>query len=351
MEKLQKQRQRIILVVLTMVASLFMFGNLTSAQESGGSVPVVFNIEGIPNNHQAKKDVSYFFLREKPDEKDTVGIKINNEGTTPLKVSLAVTDANTNANGILDYTGTKKNSKYLKEPLTKYLIPREKEVTVDPQSSKDVYFDLQMPKEEFKGIILGAINVMDESKGKEAKGMAVQNKYGYTLGVVLTNDEAELNKNVSVDLDSVKPLLYNGKKVIQANIVNPNPYIFKAKSVSAQVTKLNNKKVLNSIEKKDVSIAPYQIFPLQLDWGKQNLTPGKYELLAKVKTESRTWTFRKVFEIKAKDAEKINEKSVFKVSIPTYLNWLVVIIILLNVITTVYIFIRKGKQNGKENEK
>lgn len=349
MKKRQMPTKRIIVVLLTVIICLFMSGKSVYA-ENTGSTPVVFNIEGIENKHQANKDVSYFYLKEDPEENDTLGIKINNEGDNPLKVSLNVTDANTNANGILDYTGTKKNSKYLKMPLTNYLKARDKEVTVDPHSTKEVYFDLKMPKDKFEGFIVGAINVMDESSTQDTKGMAIKNKYGYTLGVVLTNNGTELNQNISVELDKVKAVLDNGRKVVQADILNPNPYIFKAKTVSAKVTKLGDNKVLNSVEKKNVSIAPYQIFPLQLDWGKRNLKPGKYELVAKVKTDKRTWKFRKVFEIKENTAKKINEKSVFKVSIPTYLNYAVIIIILLNVITTIYIFIRKGKRNGKESK-
>lgn len=306
-----------------------------------------FTVEGIPNKHQIDSNLGYFFLKENPGEKDKIGIKLINESDKIQYLNVQVTDANTNSNGIIDYSGKLKNSQYLSDPLTKYVTTSRKEVEVSPNSTKDIWLDLKMPDKSFDGIIVGAVNIMESQNDKHQNGLSFSNRYGYTLGIVLANEKTDLNKSVSVELDDVQAKLFDGHKVVQADIVNKNPYIFKADEVNAQVSKYQSDKVINKVEKRDVSIAPYQIYPLQLDWGKRNLSPGKYVLKCEVKYKDDTWKFEKIFEIKENKAKEINQKSVIKIQIPSWLIYLIIALIIINVGMTIYITVRRRKQDEK----
>ncbi|EME8099761.1 DUF916 and DUF3324 domain-containing protein [Enterococcus faecium] len=344
--KCDRKSSFVIQSLLFILMILAFLTPLTTHAETSGDF-TSFTVEGIPNEHQIDGNLGYFFLKEDPGNKDKIGVKVINEGNTTQKVSIKITDANTNTNGIIDYSGKVKNSKYLTMPLSKYVKAPDSEVEVPAHSTKDVWLDLTMPDNKFKGVIIGSVNILDSQDNKEQEGLTLANRYGYTLGIVLANEKTDLNKSVSVELDDVQAKLFDGHKVVQADIVNKNPYIFKADEVNAQVSKYQSDKVINKVEKRDVSIAPYQIYPLQLDWGKRNLSPGKYVLKCEVKYKDDTWKFEKIFEIKENKAKEINQKSVIKVQIPSWLIYLIIALIIINVGITIYITVRRRKQDEK----
>lgn len=344
--KCDRKNSFVIQSLLFILMILAFLTPLTTHAETSGDF-TSFTVEGIPNEHQIDGNLGYFFLKEDPGNKDKIGVKVINEGNTTQKVSIKITDANTNTNGIIDYSGKVKNSKYLTMPLTKYVKAPNSEVEVPAHSTKDVWLDLTMPDNKFEGVIIGSVNILDSQDNKEQEGLTLANRYGYTLGIVLANEKTDLNKSVSVELDDVQAKLFDGHKVVQADIVNKNPYIFKADEVNAQVSKYQSDKVINKVEKRDVSIAPYQIYPLQLDWGKRNLSPGKYVLKCEVKYKDDTWKFEKIFEINENKAKEINQKSVIKVQIPSWLIYLIIALIIINVGITIYITVRRRKQDEK----
>lgn len=309
-----------------------------------------YTIEGIPNNHQIDKNVSYFYLYEKPGERDQLKIKLINDSSSKKILDIRITNANTNVNGLIDYTGMLKDNKNLKNPLTSMLKLRESKFEVPPKSKKEVTLNIQMPNKKYEGIVLGGIVVSEkEGSNKEHKNFSIGNTYSYTLGVVLTNSkEINLNINKSVELQDVGPVLFDGKKVIQANILNNNPYIFSKAEVKGAIYNEDGKTKIKENSLKNVSIAPYSALPFQIDWQKADLKPGKYIFKGSVKTEENTWNFEKKFEIKNTEAKKINEESVFKVVLPIWFIYSGYFVILINIIGSFYILIRKVKKQGRK---
>ncbi|HHJ5066841.1 TPA: DUF916 and DUF3324 domain-containing protein [Enterococcus hirae] len=333
---------------ITVIAfSLFIGTQGIHAEDSSGGLMGGYTIEGIPNEHQIDKNVSYFYLEEHPNDTDQIKVKLINDSNDSKVLNIKVTNANTNSNGLVDYTGLLKDHKLLKEPLNSIVKPQKEEVTLAPKSEEIVTFDLKMPSEKQDGIILGGI-VVSESKDKSEKNenMAVGNTYSYTLGVLLTNDpNVKINQNISVELENVGAILSNGRKIVQANILNPNPYIFGEATVSGKIMNEDETKVIQEAKKESVKIAPLSVFPFQFDWKKENLKPGTYIFEGLVKTSDNQWKFKKAFTITSEEANKINDESVFKVYIPNYLTYSVIIIGIITLIDTIYIILRKRKNN------
>ncbi|HGF7575289.1 TPA: DUF916 and DUF3324 domain-containing protein [Enterococcus hirae] len=308
-----------------------------------------YTIEGIPNDHQIDKNVGYFYLNEQPGEKDQLKVKLINDSSSEKTLNVKVTNANTNLNGLVDYTGTLKDHESLKYPLTSIVTPQENEVKIAPKSEVETTLNLQMPSNQQEGIILGGVVVSEkQDKTEKNQNLAVKNTYSYTLGVLLTNNnEVKINQNKSVELENVGPILSDGKKVVQANLLNPHPYIFGEASVSGKILNEEETQTIQESKKESVKIAPYSIFPFQFDWKKEDLKPGNYVFEGKIKTEDNEWSFKRKFKITETEAKKINKESVFKIQIPDWLEYSAFVSIIVTFLGTIWLIIVRGR---KKNE-
>ena len=111
-----------ILIIMSFL-SIF-FGTTYSVNSENASKEPMggYSIEGIFNEHQIDKNVSYFYLDEQPGEKDQIKIKLINDSSSEKTLEVKVTNANTvakNANGWwkitngkvdFSYTGVAKNT-------------------------------------------------------------------------------------------------------------------------------------------------------------------------------------------------------------------------------------------------
>lgn len=315
-------------------------------EESSSELLGAYTIEAVPNEHQIDTNVNYFYLNEQPGAKDQIKVKLINDSEAEKVLEIKITNANTNLNGLVDYTGTLKDHKSLKTPLTSIVKAKEKEVKVPPKSEVETTLDIQMPQEKQEGIILGGVAVSEkQEKVKKNQNVAVGNTYSYTLGILLTNDSSvEIQQNKSVELEDVGAILSDGKKVVQADILNPNPYLFGEATISGKIMNEEETKTIQETKKEHVEMAPNSVFPFQFDWKKEELKPGNYVFVGNVKTIDNEWNLKKKFTISENEAEKINEDSVFKIQIPDWLKFSALLIGLLTVINTVYLTLRKRQQ-------
>lgn len=334
-----------LIVLATLLSGINIFADEKNTEGFGG-----FSIEGVQNSHQIDKNSSYFYLKEDPKSTDKITIKLNNSSNQDKVLDIKVVDANTNSNGIIDYTGSLKNNKTLKLPLTSMVKPQAKEVTVPKNSSVETNLTVSMPAQKFSGVVLGGVVVSEKKDNEKLKEGTVGNEYSYTIGIVLTNEnKVELFKNISVELEKVGPVLSAGKKVVQADILNPNPYVFSKAEVTGTVYEEGGSTKLKENTMQNVSIAPYSAFPFQLDWQKEDLKPGNYVFKCSVKTAENTWNFEKKFEIKNNEAKEINTESVFKVILPNWFKYSSAGLIGVIIAGTLYVYIRSFNRKSKKN--
>lgn len=319
--------------LLSMVSNEVLANTNDNVQPMGG-----FSIEGIPNSNQIDMSAGYFHLYEKPSEEDQIRVKLINDSSQDKSLSVKVVDANTNITGNIDYTGNIKNNPRLTLPLTSILKVESSEVVVPKHSNIETSLNLKMPPQTFEGIILGGI-VISESQQPDKNNAGVSNTYSYTLGVVLTNTKTtEMKKNIDVTLDNVEARLSEGKKVIEADILNNYPFIFSRGNIQGTIREKEGGKVIKKVSKDNVSIAPYSIFPLQFDWQKKQVKSGKYIFSGQLEDGQQTWKFEKEFVISSEQAKKINNDSVYKIFIPMWLKFLEFITLLFTMATLAYNF-------------
>ncbi|EOS7991163.1 DUF3324 domain-containing protein, partial [Enterococcus hirae] len=245
-----------------------------------------------------------------------------------------------------------KNDSSLKIPLTSLVKSTEKEIVIPKKSYKETKLEINMPDKSVQGVIVGGVVVSEIKDKQNQKNISVGNDYSYTIGIVLTNgNKVDIYKNVSVKLENINGELSDGKKIVQANILNPNPYIFSKAQVKGSVYSEDGTKKIKENSMDNVSIAPYSCLPFQIDWGKEDLKPGKYLFKGTVKTAENTWNFERKFDIAGDKAKEINKQSVFKVILPNWFKYSSVVLIILIVLGTIYIYRRKYNTRSNRSEK
>ncbi len=108
----------------------------------------------IPEN-QIDKNQSYFDLKMKPGQKQTLQVQMKNDTDKDVIVETYANTAITNSNGIVDYST--KNPKFdstLKFPFSK-IAKVQKETKIPAKSTVTLDVNVEMPNEPFDGVILG----------------------------------------------------------------------------------------------------------------------------------------------------------------------------------------------------
>lgn len=314
----------------------------------GKELSAGFTVEGLPNDNQIDKNLGYFYLKEEPGTTDKIDILLSNTSSVDKTLKIKVVDANTNMNGLVDYTGSLKNHANLETPLSSLVSESKLEVFVPKNSEIKTSLNVEMPAKSFAGVVLGGVLVTEDlEKEKVQDSLTFKNTYSYTIAIALTNtDTSEIKKQISLELEKVKPILFDGRKIVQADILNPNSYIFNDATVTGSIYKKSSKKKIIESKKENVSIAPHSVYPFMFDWKKKDLEPGIYVFHGKVVGDTKSWEFKKEFKITSKQSNAINKKSVFKVMIPKWLKISEIIILISAICSTSAALIRKLRKKG-----
>lgn len=79
-------------------------------------------------------------------------------------------NAVTNRNGVLDYS--EHEAKLLNSPSFEELISESQIIELNPKEEKVVSFQLTIPKERFKGIVLGEFHLYEEQEDEKKRSLA-----------------------------------------------------------------------------------------------------------------------------------------------------------------------------------
>ena len=268
-------------------------------------------VQTIPSEKQIDKTKSYFDLRVKPGEKQTISLLLSNSSDKEMKVAIETNTAVTNQNGIIDYKQPQQKPDDTLSVQFSDLISGEKEVTIGAKQTKEVDFTLTIPKTTFKGAVLGGIYVKkietNEEKNKQ-KEVQIKNEYSVAIGVLLSESDEQVTSNLV--LNEVHPSLENYRTVVTANIQNTQPKLEGEMTVQAEITEKGKEKVIHSTKKENMKMAPNSNFNFPISWNNEPLKPGRYTIDVSIQTSSGKWRLTKDFDIKAEESKKLNAEAV-----------------------------------------
>ncbi|MGX7025069.1 DUF916 and DUF3324 domain-containing protein [Vagococcus hydrophili] len=338
-----KKNKKWLWVIIGLVL-IFVTGNTSQAEESESDIG--YHIQAMIPKNQLDKEKSYFDLRMKPGEKQTIEFAISNTSEEESEYEVAVNQAYTNAQGFIDYSEPKKSK------LVKYAIEDiaevEKSVKVAPRSVKKVPIKLTMPKESFDGQILSGIQVIKKGKKESSK---ITNSYGYVLGLKLTETDKAVKRDIK--LKKIEPAVSFGKTSVVVELENPTMDSIGHLKYDVKITDEKTEETIKETTYGgDMQMAPTSSYRLAIDWDNKSLKKGNYKLhLIVSDAKDNKWEFNEKFEITSEDAKKVNDLTVTEDNQKDFpYLWIIIGVIVLVLVIGIIIYVRK-KKNSANNKK
>lgn len=342
-----KQRFGFLLAVVATLGLMLMANHQPVQAEK-----VTYSVTPVYPDNQTDTDLGYYDLKVAPGQKQELQVRVQNSGTQPIMVDVTPTTATTNENGLIDYTGTNtKRDSSLKYSFSDMMSGAQR-VKVPANGEQTVTFNLTIPAEPFKGLVLGGFYVAQAPKSQvdqalERKGGAtLTNQYSYILAAKLTESDEIVHP--SLRLNRVQAGLLNSHTAILANLQNTKANSVGKMKINGEIRKVGSKKVLYQSKRSDLEMAPNSNFNYGIDLNNQPLKAGKYNIKLSITSNKGRWLLSKNFEITRQDVAKYNDKAV---ELPENNNWwLYVIIGIMVVIILLLIILLWRKSRNAQNQ-
>ncbi|MGG0175574.1 DUF916 and DUF3324 domain-containing protein [Gottfriedia acidiceleris] len=341
-------RQKLLLIFSAILLTLSFIPLSVKAENN-----IDFSVKAIIPTNQIDHLKSYFDLKMSPGQKQDLKIEVFNNSKKEETIQGNITFATTNDNGLIDYSesNSKDADESLKYPLTSLINVPQKEVVIPPGKSKVVTFSITMPKDEYKGVILGAAHfkkkIEETEKSSKSESINIKNEYAYVVGIKLSENTKEVEPDLHL-LD-IKPKLVNYRTTIAPTIQNSESTIVKDMSIDAQIFKKGSNKVLYSSKKTEMSMAPNSNFDYAIDLNNNPIEPGTYRLKMKAIIGTQVWEWDELFTI-GKEATDLNNKAV---EIKNNHYWYYIgggLLLLVGIIGLIFFLKRKKEKEQSNNQ-
>ncbi|MCA5013469.1 MULTISPECIES: DUF916 and DUF3324 domain-containing protein [unclassified Enterococcus] len=305
----------------------------------------------LPEN-QVDKSKTYFDLKMIPGQKETIELEVSNSTDEEIIVEINANTALTNDNGVADYSQSmiKKYDGTLKTPFSTIAKPHENELTLAPNESKIAKIDIDMPKDEYDGLILGGIHLAEKDTKTEKSadsGVQIKNNFAYVVGVSLRENDNEVKTHL--ELNDIVPTQVNYRNFVKANIQNTTAEIVKNFKVDARIYTEKGKEVLHQTKKEDMRMVPNSNFDYAISWDNQEFKAGVYRLEMDALANGEEYHWVKNFTIDAKEAKELNAKAVdLEKSSNLMLYIMIGIAILIALLLVLIVLVLRKKGDKKE---
>ena len=342
----RKEVSILIFSFLILISCSFFTQKTVHADDSVG-----FSVSPVFSENQIHPDLGYFFLKTEPDTTQELKVTVKSLREDPTTISIHVNDAVTNDNVSVEYSNDKPElDDSLNDPLSELLKVKEteQEITVSNFEEKTVTLTLSLPKDPFSGIKLGGIRFIEQNSKSESEGLS--NRYGYTVGVMITQDNEPYNEGAALQLNDVGAMLNRGMKVVYATLRNPEPKLLGGLTIDATVFKEGENEPLLSESRQQLSVAPNSSFSYFIPWGVEDLKAGTYELRLIATAGENSWEWTEKFKVGAQKAAEINAQALNRLSLDKIEKIFVSFLGLLTVSLTLYRMIGFRKEKTIQGE-
>ncbi|GEM_PF-3147743 len=291
-----------------------------------------YSVSPIKSDKQNNLDASYFDLKLKPNETDTLKLAIVNNSNKSIKICTTVDHTSTNSNGVVEYKNSQNfQSSQLTYQMQDLINPNNDLIQLKPYEQRIISYEIKAPPQSFQGVISGGINFteIETEKTNTSQGMAIKNQLGYSIAVLI-HGENEIDK-AKVEIDNIKLNQTNGTTAIVVPIMNQSPIFLNKLSVNATVKK--GKEIVYIANKNDAQQAPNSVYNYPIEIENQDLSSGEYTVEISLSSKGKKWNFEKELTIKDKTAQKLNNS---RLKPPNKLN---VTKILLGIVVVVFVIL------------
>ena len=331
-----------------------------------------FSVSPLLPANQFKANEGFFDLLMKPGEQQEVEVRVINYSAKSLSIEIAVANATTNSNGLVEYVPNKiKPDKSLLYPLKDY-VSYPAEPTIPPRSSQLVTFKVIMPSENFKGVIAGGLTFKakqkDETQLKLKQGEALTSQYQYNIALLLHQNKEIIPPELKLTNMQVSAL--DRDCVINVNLQNSAMTYLSGMNIEATIKGKTNPGLKYSLKNSGLQMAPNSNFNLPIPMigqagGDKTLQAGKYHLQLVAygknspegKYESKDaqgnqakyeykWTFDRDFTVTKEEVGVLNRQAANKYQ-DDLINWLVFSVILFVLLPILAVMLLIWRKQGK----
>lgn len=322
---MRKKRISISMVLLALLG--FMVLNLlpglmvqAAAAEDTGNIG--FYVRALLPENQNDKDLTYFDLKMRPGQSQSLEVEVVNETDGEIAVDISAISASTNRNGIIDYKTPDIRDASLAHPFSELAKVEESTLTIPAKSSAVARISLDMPAREYDGVVLGGLVFTRRDQApQQSGGTSLQNLYSYVIGVKLSETDAVVAPDF--ELEQVQGEAVNYQPALVHYIRNKNAAI--AKGINLHVVLHNaDGQVVGEATHTGIDMAPNSTMPLAVtpaapgagagqqgqNTASPELLPGDYTSQVTLEHDGQSWALEQKFTIGGTEAQNINAQTI-----------------------------------------
>lgn len=262
----------------------------------------------IPKDNIGGQHLGYFNLKVSKGETKQITVQLVNPTAHNLIINIQTVSAQTNDNGSINYTNSKKEKSSLLADTGTDWVGVDKKIQLNSNSKKKIKLKIKIPAQGFIGqraLALNFIGIQDNKKSN------VKNKYVYAIGLILNGQKSARQKNTNLTLNRCKiRLTPNTKKpAISVQIKNEAPYYHLNSDIKTTMVNQKWHFIQYNGELKGIKIAPSTQFYQDILLGGKRLNSGIYKLKMNIKTGKSRYSVYKYVRITHNQASFINRNN------------------------------------------
>ena len=289
----------------------------------------------IPEN-QINKSVDYFDLLVSPLDFQELKMTITNLSDKENKIKILPVNAYTNENGIISYSTSEEMVNDSNQVFT-HLAEETKIVVLNPLETKEVAMKISLPKEPFKGIILGGFIIKNEEEPSKIESGELRNDFQIIQGVMLRENMDYIPNQFKIN--DVILGIYQNQLSILTNIQNTSPKLMKGITIQAWLRKKNSENIILEQRSNNINLAPNSNFNYPLVLGEHVLTPGKYTLDISIEFENDKLLFTKDFNVSKNNIYSNKTSIKHKNDLPIPITKIIFLIIFFSLVLLIFYYI------------
>jgi len=312
--------------------------------------PMGFTVETIMPAEQIDKTQTYFYIKTEPGQTQKLKVKVTGTSDEPVKIKTYVANAFTAPNGTVNYLPEQSKDPTLSNSIEEIAAVQEKEFELKNKEEKIVEIDVTPPAEHYEGVKMGAIYFERVSTEAADEKAMINTKLSYRVGLIASESDGTYTDSQELNLVEVKPEIMQAQKTIGLVLQNPDPKTIADFYLDVSIVEEKTGKIVKTQKLKNGMMAPNSRFDFSVLWGLDPIPSGSYIAKVSAKSRYKSWELEKKFEITKEQAKKMNEETLYKLTLPAWAYYVTIGLGIGTVVMAGYLSVR-GARWKKESQR
>jgi hypothetical protein len=319
MKRIKPFIQALTTVVFTFSMGMFVHAEEPKHNYSGNALD--FEAQPAHSSSVDPQISSYFYEKGKPGDTLSETLILHNPNSYPITIKPSVVKATTGINGGIAYEN--------QPSTTTWIRGLEKEVTLAPNTSQNISFQIEIPPNTGPGDYIEGISLVDHppsknesSVGKSKVSVEIKQQIRRVVAV-----ELSIAGTVTPRLNWMTPKVVNEPSGSSLLIRGMNLHQVLLHEISGNLSLLKDGKTIWKIPLSNITLAPNSPFRFKYRWQEGHPEPGTYTVHLDI-TGSQIGRLQKdlLLEISVdtlKQYQKLTGHSAVEPYIPQWVYWVI----------------------------